>query len=251
MKKRIGLIPLYDDEKASYWMLPGYMKVLEACGALPVMLPLTEDQEELEECFRLCDGILLTGGHDVDPALYGETVKETCGVSCKSRDRMETYLFWRALQEDKPVLGICRGVQLMNVLLGGTLYQDLPSEHPSKTEHHMTPPYDRPVHKVTVREETLLSKIIGAGEHGVNSYHHQAVKDLAPEAIAMAYSEDGLVEAISVPGKNFVAGVQWHPEFAFEKDPECKAVVQAFVDACTRSEDMSPKRDITIDKRGD
>lgn len=232
MRKLIGLIPLYDDEKDSFWMLPGYMKALEACGALPIMFPLTENEEELEQCFQLCDGILMTGGHDVDPAVYHEQAKETCGIPCKSRDRMEAYLFQRALNEDKPVLGICRGIQLMNALLGGTLYQDLPSEHPSQTEHHMVPPYDRAVHKVTVKERTLLADIIGAGEHGVNSYHHQAVKALAPKAEAMAYSEDGLVEAISVPGKTFIVGVQWHPEFAFEKDPECKAVVQAFVDAC-------------------
>ena len=120
---------------------------------------------------------------------------------------MEAYLFEKALQEDKPVFGICRGVQLMNVLLVGTLYQDLPTEHPSKTEHHMASPYDRPVHKVTVKEGTLLADIIGAGEHGVNSYHHQAVKDLAPKAEAMAYSEDGLVEAIAVPEKTFIVAM--------------------------------------------
>ena len=100
----------------------------------------------------------------------------------------------------------------------------------------MASPYDRPVHKVTVKEGTLLADIIGAGEHGVNSYHHQAVKDLATKAEAMAYSEDGLVEAIAVPDKTFIVGVQWHPEFAFEKDPECRAIVQAFVDACSKKE---------------
>ena len=208
MKKIVGLIPLYDDEKDSYWMLPGYMKVLEACGALPVMLPLTTDTEELDDCFRLCDGILMTGGHDVDPKLYGEHAKATCGTACSNRDQMETYLFKKALEEDKPVFGICRGVQLMNVLLGGTLYQDLPTEYPSGTEHHMTPPYDKPIHKVDVVSGTKLSDIIGAGEHAVNSYHHQAIKELAPGAEAMAYSEDGLVEAISVPGKSFLAGTR-------------------------------------------
>lgn len=232
LKKIIGLIPLYDDDKDSYWMLPGYMKVLESCGALPVMLPLTTDPKELDDCFQLCDGILMTGGHDVDPKLYGETAKATCGTACSSRDQMEAYLFKKALAEDKPVFGICRGVQLMNVLLGGTLYQDLPTEHPSQTEHHMTPPYDKPVHMVDVAVGTKLADIIGAGRHAVNSYHHQAIKDLAPEAEAMAYSEDGLVEAIAVPDKSFIAGVQWHPEFAFESDPECKKLVQAFVSAC-------------------
>ncbi len=232
MKKVIGLIPLYDDEKDSLWMLPGYMKVLEACGALPIVLPLTSDPAELRDAFSLCDGILMTGGHDVDPELYGEKASEACGIPCRPRDEMERFLFSLCLQEDKPVLGICRGIQLMNVLLGGDLYQDLPTEHPSDTEHHMSPPYDRPIHRVEVEAGTRLSDLIGAGEYAVNSYHHQAVKTLAPRARAMARSEDGLVEALEVPGQRFAVGVQWHPEFAFEKDPKCRTLVQAFVDAC-------------------
>ena len=138
----------------------------------------------------------------------------------------------RAVGKDLPVFGICRGIQFMNASLGGTLYQDLDTQHPSETEHHMTPPYERGVHKITVKEGSLLAGMIGAGEHSVNSYHHQAVKELAPGAEAMAYSEDGLIEAICIPDKKFIVGVQWHPEFAFEKDPECLKLVQAFVDAC-------------------
>ena len=224
MKKTIGLIPLYDDEKESYWMLPGYMKVLEACGALPIMLPLTIDRAEMDACFSFCDGILMTGGHDVDPGMYHEERKATCGVSCSRRDQMEAYLFDRCMREDKPVLGICRGIQLMNVLLGGTLYQDLPSEHPSSVEHH----------KVDVLSGSLLADIIGPGEYAVNSYHHQAVKTLAPRAVAMAYSEDGLVEALCVPKRKFIMGVQWHPEFAYMTDPKSRKLVQAFVDACVK-----------------
>lgn len=232
MKKVIGLIPLYDEEKDSCWMLPGYMKVIEACGALPVMLPLTVNQEELDQCFSMCDGLLFTGGHDVDPALYGEEKLPECGQCCHERDVMESYLFDKAVKEDLPVFGICRGIQFMNARLGGSLYQDLETQHPSGTEHHMTPPYDRGIHKVTIRDGSLLADIIGAGEHRVNSYHHQAVKDLAPVAEAMAYSEDGLVEALRLPDKKFIVGVQWHPEFAYEKNPECLKLVQAFVDAC-------------------
>lgn len=233
MRKRIGIIPLYDDEKRSYWMLPGYMKVLEKAGALPIMLPLTTDTAELEEAYGLCDGILFTGGHDVDPGEYGEMAKKTCGISCPERDFMEGYLLDRCIADDKPFLGICRGIQFINAHLGGSLYQDLPTEYDCKVEHHMAPPYDEVAHKVTVLENTLLADLIGAGEHGVNSYHHQAVKVLAKKAIVMATSEDGLVEAIAVDGTTFGVGIQWHPEFSYEVNEESNKLVRAFVNACT------------------
>lgn len=231
MKKVVGLIPLYDEERDSLWMLPGYMQVLERCGAIPIILPLTDHIEELSQCFDLCDGILMTGGHDVDPGIYHAERKKECGVSCRERDAMERYLFEKAVEQDKPVLGICRGIQLMNALLGGSLYQDLPTEHPSFVEHHMSRPYDVPIHSVEVLQGTMLADIIGAGIYPVNSYHHQAIKDLAEKAETMAVSEDGLVEAICVPGKKFIVGVQWHPEFIFEKDEKSRKLVQAFVDS--------------------
>lgn len=232
MRKTVGIIPLYDDSKESYWMIPGYMEMLKQCGAIPIILPLTEDKDLLSDCFEICDGILMTGGHDVNPKLYGEETLTECGEICNVRDSMEQYLFQRALKEDKPVLGICRGIQLMNVLMGGTLYQDLPSQHPSDTEHHMAPPYDRPIHKVFIAENTKLAGLIGAGEYMVNSYHHQAVKKPAKGVTVSAYSEDNLVEAIEVPEKKFIIGVQWHPELAFGKDIKCLQLVQAFADAC-------------------
>ncbi len=231
MKRIVGLIPLYDDEKQSYWMLPGYMKALELCGALPIMLPLTDNEEELDAAYGICDGILLTGGHDVSSAMYGEKPGEHMGATCSLRDQMESYLFGKALEEDKPVLGICRGIQFMNAFLGGTLYQDLDTEYDSKIEHHMAPPYDRPAHKVTVMENTMLADIIGAGEHEVNSYHHQAVKKVSDKVTVLAVSEDSLVEAISVDGKRFIVGIQWHPEFSYEKDENSRKIVQAFVDS--------------------
>lgn len=233
MKPVIGLIPLYDDEKESYWMLPGYMQVLELCGALPIMLPLTDDKNALEQAFSLCDGLLLTGGHDVDPHLYGKEPFDRCGVLCTARDAMESILFALALRDDKPVLGICRGIQFMNAYLGGTLYQDLDTEYRGVfpyVDHHMTPPYDRAVHKVMVKDRTLLADLIGAGEHGVNSYHHQAIKDVAESVEIMAVSEDGLTEAIRVKDKCFMLGVQWHPEFSYAVNPDSRKIAQAFVD---------------------
>ncbi len=232
MRPVIGLIPLFDDEKDSYWMLPGYMKVIEKCMGLPIMLPLTTEKAELDEAYALCDGILFTGGHDVSPSVYNEDKKSTCGATCESRDIMEEYLLKKCIEDNKPLFGICRGIQFLNAALGGTLYQDLPTEYDSQVEHHMSPPYDRAAHKVEVLENTVLSDILGAGIHEVNSYHHQAVKELSPKVEGLAISEDGLIEAIAVKNHRFAIGVQWHPEFSFSNNEESVKIVKAFVDEC-------------------
>ena len=232
MRPVIGLIPLYDDEKESYWMLPGYEKVIEKCGGLPIILPFSENKEELIEAYSLCSGILFTGGHDVGPNVYGSKPSEKCGTPCTVRDTMEGILLEKCLEENKPVFGICRGIQFINAYLGGTLYQDLPSEHPSATEHHMAPPYDRAAHNIEVIANTRLAQIIGAGTHQVNSYHHQAIKDLSEKVEEMAISEDGLVEAIEVKQQKFAIAVQWHPEFSFENCQDSVKLIQAFINAC-------------------
>lgn len=231
MRPVIGIVPLYDETNGSYWMLPGYMQALERGLATPVMLPLTTDKEALLYFIRTCDGLLFPGGQDVDPALYGEAPLPACGAPCRERDAMEKILFDAALQLDKPVLGICRGIQLMNVLTGGTLYQDLPSQRPTGVEHHMTPPYDRAVHTVRIDRESPLYPIIGQEEYAVNSYHHQAIKELSPKFRAAAVSEDGLVEGIWMPGKRFIVAVQWHPECSFLVDPAAQRLFDAFVKA--------------------
>lgn len=232
MKKVIGLIPLWDDDKDSLWMLPGYMNSIEQCDALPIMLPLTEDPDMLDRALALCDGLLLTGGHDVDPALYGRDMLDLCGTLCSPRDKMEAYLLKKALEKDMPVFGICRGVQFMNAFLGGTLYQDLPAQHPSDEDHHMAAPYDRVAHNVTIQPGTMLADILGIPVYGVNSCHHQGVEILAPGTVAAAVADDGLVEALEVKGKKFALGVQWHPEFSYQKDPLALKLIRAFVEAC-------------------
>lgn len=234
MRPVIGLTTLFDDDKESYWMLPGYMKVVENCGGLPIMLPLSDDESELGDAYSLCDGIMFTGGHDVSPEVYGAGRSSSCGATCHKRDAMEGYLLDRCLEDDKPLLGICRGIQFINAYLGGTLYQDLPTEYNSKIEHHMMPPYDRAAHSVIVADNTILSDIIGPGIHEVNSYHHQAVKDLSPRVIQMASSSDGLVEAIAVRDHRFAIGVQWHPEFSYRNNRESMLLVKAFVDECMK-----------------
>lgn len=231
-KPLIGVSALYDSEKASYWMLPGYMKGIEVCGGIPVMLPLTTDENVICRLARELDGFLFTGGQDVSPELYGEEKSAKCGENCCERDTMEQALLNEILALDKPLLGICRGIQFLNAALGGTLYQDLPTEHPSAVGHCMTPPYDRAVHKVHIEPLSPLHDLLGLNELPVNSYHHQAVKKLSPKLKAMAYSEDELVEAVCLPGKKFIWAVQWHPELSYQIDTYSRQIFSKFIAEC-------------------
>ena len=149
-KPMIALMPLYDDEKNSYWMLPQYMKMIEQAGGLPVMLPMSDDHIILRQIAETFDGFLFIGGHDISPHLYHQEAMIQCGQICSCRDDMEKELFHLVYQMNKTMLGICRGIQLFNVLLGGTLYQDLPSQRKSLINHHQLPPYDKPQHNNTI-----------------------------------------------------------------------------------------------------
>lgn len=234
MKPLIGVMPLWDDDKDSIWMLPGYMDGVQEAGGLPLIFPFTEDPAEIARLCALCDGFLMTGGHDVSPVLYGETPLSAELVKpCEKRDRMETQVLAYAIAQDKPVLGICRGLQLLNAALGGTLYQDLPLQHPSETPHTQRPPYDEPRHSLRVLPDTPLHALLGREELAVNSYHHQAICALAPGLRAMAVSPDGLIEAVWAPEQRFCWAVQWHPEYAFRRDENCRAIFRAFVAAAT------------------
>ncbi len=231
VRKIVGIMPLYDDEKESYWMLPGYMKMLEAEDAIPMMLPLTAKEKELDYFLEICGGFLMTGGQDVSPSVYHAKKEAWCGSCCELRDEMEQYILKGAVDRDKSVLGICRGIQFMNACYGGTLYQDLATEHASCVDHHMKPPYDRAAHQVTLQKDTPLYNILRKEQIGVNSLHHQAIKALASDFRAMAFSEDGLIESICRPSNKFVVGIQWHPEFSYETDENSRKIINAFVDS--------------------
>lgn len=230
-KPIIGVMPLWDDEKESLWMLPGYFEGIRQADGIPIMLPLTEDEQELEQLVKICEGFLFTGGHDVTPELYGETAMDGLVCSCSKRDDMEKSVLELAIRNKKPVLGICRGIQFINAALGGTLYQDIPTQHPAQTDHHQTPPYDVPVHEVKILIDSPLYKCLNTEQLSVNSYHHQAVKNVAPGLKIMAVAEDGLVEGLYMPAHRFLWAVQWHPEFSFQKDENSRKIFKAFVDA--------------------
>lgn len=231
MKPIIGILPLFDEKKDSYWMLPGYMKGIMDAGGIPVMLPFIEDEEDIKQLSTEFDGYLFTGGPDIDPVLYHEEKNKECGELCPIRDKLESALFKAVYEADKPILGICRGLQFMNVMRGGILYQDLPSQYSSDTSHRMKPPYDSKVHKVKLVDETPLKEVLGVSLLPVNSCHHQAIKTIGEDLLPMAISTDGLVEAVYAPGKKFVWGVQWHPEFMY-KELESKKIFKEFVEKC-------------------
>ncbi len=228
-KPVIGVTPLVDTEKESLWMLPGYMGGVAQAGGLPIMLPLTDDPQEIRQLAAMCDAFLFTGGHDVSPALYGEEPIPQCAETSPARDAMERLLLEEVLASDKPLLGICRGIQFLNAALGGTLYQDLPAQRPSQVNHHQTPPYDMPVHEVRIEKSSPLGELLQTERMSVNSYHHQAIKETAACLQVMARSTDGLTEAVCLPEKKFVWAVQWHPEFAYRTDDHCRKIFEAFV----------------------
>lgn len=233
MKPLVGILPLFDEKKDSYWMLPGYMNGIINAGGIPVMIPFVKDKEDIKQLSESFDGFLFTGGADIDPAYYDEEKKDTCGDLVPYRDTMESQLFKEVYALNKPILGICRGHQLINVLCGGTLYQDLPTEYQSTISHRMKPPYDNKWHTVTIVDQTPLKSCLNKTILPVNSCHHQAVKELGHDLLPMAISEDGLIEACYAPNKKFVWGVQWHPEF-MHKEKESQIIFKEFIRKCRK-----------------
>ncbi len=209
-----------------------YMEGLWRAGAVPVLFPETSDPDRLSFLLDQVDGLMLTGGEDVEPSLFGESREPFCGESCAARDEMEFPLCLEALKRRLPILAICRGHQLLSCALGGTLYQDLEKQYGNQLIHprHDTPA--DPVHDVSVVPDTLLSAIVGTAPLGVNSRHHQGIKTLGKGLVACATAPDGLIEGIELPGYPFVLGVQWHPESLAARYPAHQKLFDAFVQAC-------------------
>ena len=205
-----------------------YIESLARAGAGMRWVELNDPEQAVQDALT-CDGLLLPGGGDMDPKFYGQARIPACGEPNLLRDAAEPLLLRAFLAADKPVLGICRGIQVMNAVLGGDLYQDIkPFEHLPHNDHWAK------VHTVTVRRGTLLSRILGQDTVLVNSQHHQAVDQVAPGFTLAALSEDGIVEAIEKPDARFCLGVQWHPEWLSDADPAMQGLFDAFVNACSK-----------------
>lgn len=242
MKKPLIALPAasYEAEffpgyRVSLWgQLVPYFEAVRRAGGIPLIIPPIEEAE-LIRIAELADGLLLCGGGDIHPAFYGEEPVDDWLVRVElERDRLEIYLTRKFLELGKPILGICRGLQVLNVAAGGTLFQDISHQRPNSTRHSFMPPHYPPdyvAHSVSISPNSTLASILGCSFLGVNSRHHQAVKEVAPGFRAVAWAEDGLVEAIEREGESpFTLGVQWHPE-NFPNYPMAK-IFEAFIESC-------------------
>jgi len=209
-----------------------YFDALEAAGATPVGISASLSELRLRELFDVCDGICLPGGPDVGPKLYGEEPRADCSVDVDPElDRAEMLLVRWALDADKPLLAICRGPQLLNVALGGTLWQDVATMGVTEHNHYPSSPRGELTHDIEVAPASRLHRIVGDDVVGVNSVHHQAVRDLATDLVVSARAPDGLVEGVEHPGRRFVVGVQCHPEELYLERLWARRLFVDFVDA--------------------
>lgn len=224
----IGMIPAYDPIHRQCFLRPQYAKAIQAAGGLAFILPLTEEDTIIDEITDLYDGFLFTGGADLSPELYGEEPLPCTRNCVVDREKMEFALIQSVLKKNKPLLGICRGMQFLNIYFHGTLYQDVLEQKAASHLHMQEKPFERLTHSVDLVEGSPLGRLLKKSTVQVNSMHHQAVKTLGPGLEVMAHSDDGLIEAIRHPGYSFVWGIQWHPEFLIDQQEHLK-IFETFI----------------------
>lgn len=209
-----------------------YVTSLESAGVVPLVVPPLADDDFAFAIVSRVDGLLLTGGEDVDPSLYGQPRSSECGKSNVARDRTEIALIRAARELRKPVLAICRGPQILNVALGGTLYQDIRSEVPGALEHNPHDERSARVHAVAVDRGSRIADAMGATDLSVNSFHHQSIRDVAPGLRITARAPDGVIEGVETASDDWwVMAIQWHPEEMNESpEPWDRGLFKAFAE---------------------
>jgi putative glutamine amidotransferase len=227
----IGITTAYSVEQDYYYCRRNYIRGVGQAGGVPLLLPPLTDRDEIRTCAGRLDALLLSGGGDLHPLLFGEQPHWQLGEFDPERDEFEIQMLRLMMDLNKPVLGICRGIQVINVALGGTLYQDLASQQPQSLQHKQEASRRYPNHTVAVSPGSRLSAILGVARLQVNSLHHQAIKDIASGLTVTARAGDGVIEGIETPGRPWLVGVQWHPEGMWEHDQAEAALFRALVTA--------------------
>lgn len=211
-----------------------YLRAVTRAGGVPLLIPHLSDQAQLRTLYEMLDGLLLPGGEDVEPVAYQERPHDKLGLIDAERDATELELARWAMDGGLPLLAICRGIQVLNVALGGSLYQDIQAQIPEAQKHDWYPGYDRSrlSHDVEVSAGTRLAQIVGPGTLPVNSLHHQSLKETAPGLTVVARAPDSVVEAAEAKDHPFALAVQWHPEELVESDVRAQRLFDALVVAC-------------------
>jgi putative glutamine amidotransferase len=229
-----------DGAVVRYAVTNAYCQAIERAGGVPIVIPLGLSVETLGDLFARLDGLLLAGGADVHPAEFGEAVEPFCGEIDRARDFVELHLARRALDSGRPVFGICRGVQMLNVAAGGSLFQDIAAQLPGALAHEHVPgePFNRLTHSIEIDVGSRLARALGTLRMEVNSLHHQSIKQVAPGFRIVARAPDGIVEGIESRNGHFAVGVQFHPEWLIDDDPRIVTVFEEFVRAA-KNQDRS------------
>jgi putative glutamine amidotransferase len=232
MKPVIGITPSHSSDLSSYNLNEKYVNAVLEAGGIPIMLPLITNKGAIEKYVSLIDGLLLSGGIDPDPLIWDEEPLPGMGKIDPVRDEFEIDLMKTCLKKSIPILGICRGFQVLNVAFGGSLIQDLSFKKKDYIKHAQDAPRWYPTHLVQLEDNSLVKNIFGTESLKVNSFHHQALAsdDLADGFRATAKSSDGIVEAIENVNSDFVIGVQWHPECMWEKDISFLKLFKKFIE---------------------
>lgn len=219
----------------SWVMNHRYHAALESVGGVPWMIPLLDSEATIRRMYDRLDGIFLAGGVDVDPSSYGAVRSAQCGRTDLARDRVELLLARWAAQDGKPIFGVCRGMQIMNIAAGGSLFQDCATDHPDASKHDYFPTAgfarDFLAHDIEIAPGSRLTDVYGGTRGRVNSMHHQGIERLGAALLVTARSDDGLIEAIEAEGAGFGVGVQWHPEMLIDTDAATRRLFQSFIDA--------------------
>ena len=211
-----------------------YIRAVENAGGTPVLLPLLEKKEQALNLLNAIDGLLLTGGEDIDPALYNEEPRPDLSRLDTDKDRLEMWIIKSAVGQNMPIFGICRGVQMLNVVMGGSLYQDVKQFSPDVLKHYQQAPRYHATHDILVERGSRLFDIVDSEIVRVNSFHHQAIKDLAPGLVITARARDSIIEGIESWDYDFLLGIQCHPEGMWDYHPQMAALFATFVNAAQK-----------------
>lgn len=231
MRPMIGVTSFHDWKEERVRQNETYIRAVEKSGGAPILLPVTDNEEVIDRFLDTIDGLIISGGPDIGANFFNEEPHKDVGGIAPLMDVFELSLTRKAIGKHIPIFGICRGLQVLNVAMGGTLYQDIYSQCDTLIQHRQKAPRSFTAHSIEIEESSLLYKLFG-NKLRVNTFHHQALKDVAKGLKAVAYAPDGIIEAVEGIDEGFIVGVQWHPEGMWNSEYNYDQLFDEFVEKC-------------------